>query len=571
MPRFVPLLTGLAVAAAITYKFKNDLLQDQNDIKTRLEDAKSTLEKAVIDPTFGSSRSYLSNSQKYVSNRLVPSVKDSWNAQIMSAAQSLVKVDIGSKVAGLWNKHVYNCIRSTIFMSISSVDHQSKEHNFGIISISDSTEPKKFQRQQRQLSQLQKQNDAQRQHDSKSMNLWVTPKVKSLDQAHHQFRMIVCGDSGIGKTSLVHALTSTTPIPEENHPGSPVLKPTEVLSANSDLCVIDTCGYGALLRAEIVFSHVRSFLEAQFEKTTHLFNSSIQDELLSFMVNQSSDVLCHVDVCLYLILGRLKPVDIEYMRSIHDLVNIIPVIIQPDLSLKPEVMIEQRTAILNTMQKNSIRFNYLGYDTFEDLLAACKQPVSHPYCPPFVLDWSANKKSTFHGLVFLKKALIQSKLLKTDTTQKFMAWKQQLYASFSTNSSSTATTSSSSSLQEQQEQQKHNIRISQYVSKRRRSMEKEMLLQEQKLKQEFQTLSKERRSELILKEISSLVQQGSNNKLLIRYQQLQRSSPSSSPAEIQQYIPAEMHPMTQYPFWIALSIFLSLFICYQNRNWWTYY
>ncbi|KAI8637309.1 Septin-domain-containing protein [Parasitella parasitica] len=455
-------------------------------------------------------------------------------------------------------------------MSISSVDHQSKEFNFGIISINESTEPKKFQHQ---FSQYRKQTDAKRQHDSKSMNVLVTPKVKSLDQTHHQFRLIVCGDSGIGKTSLVHALTSTTPIPEGDHPTSPMLKPIEVLSKNSDFCVIDTCGYGALLRAEIVFSHVKSYLETQFEKTTQLFNNSIQDEMLSFMVNQSSDALCHVDACLYLIMGRLKQVDIEYMRSIHDLVNIIPVIIQPDLSLKPEAMIEQRTAILKTIQQNSIKINRLGYDTFEDLLSACKQPLSHPYCPPFVLDWSTNKRSSFHGLVYIKQALIQSKLLRSDTTQKFMVWKQ-LCNSFSTNSSSTATTttttSSSSSLQ--QEQQKHNIRISQYVSERRRSMEKEMLLQEQKLKQEIQTLSKERRSELILKEIGSLVQLDSENKLLVRYQQLQRSSlPPSPSAGALQHIPAQMHPMTHSPFWIALSIILSLFICYQNWNWWTYY
>lgn len=133
MPRFLPLVTGLAVATAITYKFKNDLLQDQNDIKTRLEDAKSTLDKAVIETTFGSSKNYLSDSQKYVSNRLVPSgkihefccweeyiliqsilVKDSWNAQIMNAAQSLVKVDIGSKATELWNKHVVDNIKESI-------------------------------------------------------------------------------------------------------------------------------------------------------------------------------------------------------------------------------------------------------------------------------------------------------------------------------------------------------------------------------------------------------------------------------------------------------------------------
>lgn len=321
-----------------------------------------------------------------------------------------------------------------------------------------------------------------------------------------------------------------------------------------------------------MFSHVKSYLETQFEKTTHLFNTSVQDELLSFMVHQSSDVLCHVDACLYLIMGRLKPVDLEYMRSIHDLVNIIPVIIQPDLSLRPEAMIEQRMDILNVMHSNSIKFSYLGYNTFQDLLGACRQPSLNPHCPPFVLDRSTSKKSSFHGLLPLKQALLSSKSLRLHTTEKFIAWKQHLCNSFSTNSSSsttTTTTSSSSSLQ-QQEQQKNNIRISQYVSKRRHSMEKEMLLQEKKLRQEFQLASKQRRTELILKEINALVQQDSNNKLLIRYQQ-QQPSQQQQTVQQQQMIPTQIHPMTHSPFWIALSIFLSIFICYQNWNWWTYY
>ena len=283
------------------------------------------------------------------------------------------------------------------------------------------------------------------------------------------------------------------------------------------------------------------------------------------MVHQSSDALCHIDACLYLIMGRLKPVDLEYMRSIHDLVNIIPVIIQPDLSLRPEAMIEQRIDILNVMHSNSIKFNYLGYKTFQDLLGACKKPLLNPHCPPFVLDWSTSKKSSFHGLLPLRQALVSSKLLRLNTTEKFMLWKQQLCNSFSTASSSTTTTTSSSS-SIQQEQQKNNIRISQYVSKRRHSMEKEMLIQEKKLKQEFQLASKQRRSELILKEINALVQQDSNNKLLIRYQQQQQQQQPQ-----RQYIPPQIHPMTHSPFWIALSIFLSIFICYQNWNWWTYY
>jgi uncharacterized membrane-anchored protein YhcB (DUF1043 family) len=74
MPRFVPLLAGLAVAGAVTYKFKNELLQDQSNIKHRLNSAKSTLERAVTEEEkYVREASYLTDSQKYVSDRLVPS------------------------------------------------------------------------------------------------------------------------------------------------------------------------------------------------------------------------------------------------------------------------------------------------------------------------------------------------------------------------------------------------------------------------------------------------------------------------------------------------------------------
>lgn len=87
-------------------------------------------------------------------------------------------------------------------MSISPVDHQqTKENDFGITSISDTIEPKRCNtQQQQQLYQhrkhLHQQQSTQRQCDSNGMSEWVVPKAKSLDPAHHKFRMIVCGDSG---------------------------------------------------------------------------------------------------------------------------------------------------------------------------------------------------------------------------------------------------------------------------------------------------------------------------------------------------------------------------------------
>ncbi|KAI8062001.1 hypothetical protein BDF21DRAFT_428937 [Thamnidium elegans] len=75
MPRIVPLLSGLALATAVTYKFRNDLVKDQGDIKSRLNQAKSTLERAVTEESYTRGPSYLIDSQKYVSDRLVPSGK----------------------------------------------------------------------------------------------------------------------------------------------------------------------------------------------------------------------------------------------------------------------------------------------------------------------------------------------------------------------------------------------------------------------------------------------------------------------------------------------------------------
>lgn len=41
-------------------------------------------------------------------------VKDTWNSQIMNASQSIVKVDIGSKVQDCWNRYVVENVKEAI-------------------------------------------------------------------------------------------------------------------------------------------------------------------------------------------------------------------------------------------------------------------------------------------------------------------------------------------------------------------------------------------------------------------------------------------------------------------------
>lgn len=273
-----------------------------------------------------------------------------------------------------------------------------------------------------------------------------------------------------------------------------------------------------------------------------MFNANYtQQDNLRYMVYQSSDILSHVDACLYVITGRLKPIDIEYMRSIHDLVNIIPVIIQADLTLRPEERIEQRLDIVNMLKKNEIDISCVGY---EDILTSCQDPLLHPLCPPFMLDWttsSGSKRKSFHGLLALKQALYQHhyKYLRSNTAEKFINWRRNNHSTLNGSSSTTSTPSSS------QEQLKSSIRISQYITKRRHSIEREMLLQEKKLINELETFNKQRRTELILEQLNLLVND---------------TKPTTTTTAM-----STIAPMTHH-YWIFLSIVLSIFICYQNGS-----
>ncbi|KAG2234863.1 hypothetical protein INT48_000526 [Thamnidium elegans] len=367
-----------------------------------------------------------------------------------------------------------------------------------------------------------------------SSDNWVVPKVKTLSQQKSsRFRMIVCGDS-----ALVQTLAGLEDLPENNES---LFEPIEVFVPDTDICIVDTVGYGALIRADVIFSHVKSYIEQQFEKTNNIFNSNYtSQDNLRYMVYQSSDILSHVDACLYVIMGRLKPIDIEYMRSIHDLVNIIPVIIQADLTLRPEERIEERVDIVNILKKNDIDISFIGYEDYQDILNCCKEPLKHPFCPPFMLDWT-NKKKSFHGLLGLKQALYQHqyKYLKLNTTEKFINWRNNHSTLNVISSSTTTTNSNTSTLSSSQEQVKSNIKISQYITKRRHSIEREMLVQEKKLINELESSNKQRRAELILE---LLVKQNFDIKTTTSYT-----------------------PVTHH-YWIFLSIVLSIFICYQNGS-----
>ncbi|KAI9267365.1 hypothetical protein BY458DRAFT_512131 [Sporodiniella umbellata] len=323
-----------------------------------------------------------------------------------------------------------------------------------------------------------------------------TSSVRLKDNTQH-FRMIVCGDSGVGKSALVSTLTAQ----EINPPGCST-EITELYVPFTNICIADTCGYGASVRADIIFSNTKKYLEGQFEQTHGLFHPSCQDDpRLTYILENASSALTHVDACLYLFSGRLKPVDIEYMRSIHELVSIIPVLIQPDLSVRMDQMAEQRLDIVNTLIQNQIRFCTLGFSQ-DETIKYCKQ--ASPCSVPFVVNWSPTKP-VFHGLTYLKQVLFDTHLnyLRKQTTHHFLQWRKQQKpvptGSFSINNSMSSIPSASSSTQSLSVAEKQ--KVSEYISNRCRQLEKEMLKQDRELKQAFEKLSQKNRREFLIKQV----------------------------------------------------------------------
>ncbi|KAG0174061.1 hypothetical protein DFQ28_008954 [Apophysomyces sp. BC1034] len=118
MPRTVSLLAGLLAVSALTYKLGTDLKRDTSDIRRRLESAKTTFDHVAAGTankslylesnltTHKSSLPLIEESQLYVKERLVPSVKESWNAHVTKAAHAVIYSDIPSQAKSFWVKNI---------------------------------------------------------------------------------------------------------------------------------------------------------------------------------------------------------------------------------------------------------------------------------------------------------------------------------------------------------------------------------------------------------------------------------------------------------------------------------
>uniref|UniRef100_A0A8C6XW43 Septin n=1 Tax=Naja naja TaxID=35670 RepID=A0A8C6XW43_NAJNA len=186
-----------------------------------------------------------------------------------------------------------------------------------------------------------------------------------------EFTLMVVGESGLGKSTLINSLFLTDLYPERIIPGAAgkinfvcqlwkKIERTVQIEASTveieergvklRLTVVDTPGYGDAINCRDCFRTIISYIDEQFERYLH-------DES---GLNRRHIVDNRVHCCFYFIspFGHNSPLDVEFMKAIHNKVNIVPVIAKADtLTLKERERLKKR--ILDEIEEHSIKIYHL--------------------------------------------------------------------------------------------------------------------------------------------------------------------------------------------------------------------
>ncbi|EGN97468.1 hypothetical protein SERLA73DRAFT_184187 [Serpula lacrymans var. lacrymans S7.3] len=167
-------------------------------------------------------------------------------------------------------------------------------------------------------------------------------KIVAKRGAH--FTMMVVGESGLGKTTLINTLFSTELSPNKNYSKRHYkqldkLTEVEIIKAELEekqfkvkLTVIDTPGFGDYVNNRDSWSPIVDFIDDQHEAYMRQEQQPQREE--------KTDLRVHA--CLYFIRPTghtLKPLDIEIMKRLGTRVNLIPVVAKADTLTQNDVIV----------------------------------------------------------------------------------------------------------------------------------------------------------------------------------------------------------------------------------------
>nr|XP_011418069.2 septin-2 isoform X2 [Crassostrea gigas] len=193
-----------------------------------------------------------------------------------------------------------------------------------------------------------------------------------------EFTLMVVGESGLGKSTLVNSLFLTDLYPERHiHTASEKITQTVKIDASTveieergvklRLTVVDTPGFGDSLNSQDCFKPIIQYIDSQFERY-------LEDES---GLNRRHIIDNRVHCCFYFINPSghgLRPLDISFMKAVHHKVNIVPVIAKSD-TLTLQECTQLKRKVMTQIAENGINLYALpdcDEDEDEDYREQCR-------------------------------------------------------------------------------------------------------------------------------------------------------------------------------------------------------
>lgn len=183
------------------------------------------------------------------------------------------------------------------------------------------------------------------------------------------FTLMVVGESGLGKSTLINSMFLSDIYNNEHHPGPSLrvkktvgVETSKVLlkenGVNLTLTIVDTPGFGDAVDNSNCWVPVIDFVESKYEE---FLNAESRVSRKTLADNR-------VHCCLYFIAPNghgLKPLDVEFMQRLCDKVNIIPVIAKAD-TMTPEECAMFKKQIMNEISQHKIKIYEFPSGTDEE-------------------------------------------------------------------------------------------------------------------------------------------------------------------------------------------------------------
>lgn len=151
---------------------------------------------------------------------------------------------------------------------------------------------------------------------------------RTLYKKGFDFTLMVVGQSGLGKSTLINTLFLTDLPPKKKSNQKLKIQSSTVeieeRGVKLRLSVVDTVGFGDSINNEEGFQPIIKYIDDQFEKY-------LRDES---GLNRRNIHDSRVHCLLYFIdpSGHcLKPIDIQFLKEVHNRVNVIPIIPKADM------------------------------------------------------------------------------------------------------------------------------------------------------------------------------------------------------------------------------------------------